>query len=244
MNVKSLASRAAVAVLTAYTVLVSPIPAHLDAQTSTAKPAPTPQEPVPEAAPLPEDPDGGWPRDYTTPSGGAIRVFQPQVSTWTDQQHLVAYSAVSYNAKDAKQPAMGTVKLEADTTVALSERLVNFTNLKLTESNFPNLPKEQHQEVVARIQRAVPDQEMIIALDRVLARLDKSQIIPRNVDSMKANPPEVFYSTSTAVLVNIDGEPVWSPIQGNDLKFAVNTNWDLFSIRRAMRSSCVTTPAG
>ena len=26
----------------------------------------------------------------------------------------------------------------------------------------------------------------------------------------------------------IDGEPVWSPIKDNDLKFAVNTNWDLF----------------
>ena len=30
------------------------------------------------------------------------------------------------------------------------------------------------------------------------------------------------------MLVNIDGEPIWSPIKDNDLKFAVNTNWDLF----------------
>ena len=28
--------------------------------------------------------------------------------------------------------------------------------------------------------------------------------------------------------MNLDGEPVWSPIKDNDLKFAVNTNWDLF----------------
>ena len=27
---------------------------------------------------------------------------------------------------------------------------------------------------------------------------------------------------------NLDGEPIWSPIKENDLKFAVNTNWDLF----------------
>ncbi|HVH29841.1 MAG TPA: hypothetical protein VM818_24000 [Vicinamibacterales bacterium] len=219
MNDQSYVSRAAVAVLTASAVFISSIPANLGAQASS--PASTPAE-----APLPED--GGWPRDYTTPSGGAVRVFQPQVATWTNQNHMVAYSAVSYIAKDAKQPALGTVKLEADTTVALSERLVNFADVKLTESNFPNLPKEQLQEVVARIQRAVPEQELIIGLDRVLARLDKSQIIPKNVDGVKADPPEVFYSTSTAVLVNIDGDPVWSPIQGNDLKFAVNTNWDLF----------------
>ena len=30
------------------------------------------------------------------------------------------------------------------------------------------------------------------------------------------------------MIVNLDGEPIWSPIKENDLKFAVNTNWDLF----------------
>ena len=62
----------------------------------------------------------------------------------------------------------------------------------------------------------------------MLARLDKSQIIPKNVDGVKADPPVIFYSTSPAVLVNLDGDPIWSPIKDNDLKFAVNTNWDLF----------------
>ncbi len=67
-----------------------------------------------------------------------------------------------------------------------------------------------------------------MALDRVLARLDKSQIMPKNVEGVKADPPAIFYSTSPAVLVNLDGDPVWSPIKKNDLRFAVNTNWDLF----------------
>ena len=30
------------------------------------------------------------------------------------------------------------------------------------------------------------------------------------------------------MLVNIDGDPIWAPIPQNDLKTAVNTNWDLF----------------
>ena len=30
------------------------------------------------------------------------------------------------------------------------------------------------------------------------------------------------------MLVNIDGDPIWAPIPQNDLKSAVNTNWDLF----------------
>jgi hypothetical protein len=50
------------------------------------------------------------------------------------------------------------------------------------------------------------------------------------VSGVKADPPAIFYSTTPAVLVNIDGEPIWSPIKDNDLKFAVNTNWDLFQL--------------
>ena len=29
-------------------------------------------------------------------SGGSLLVYQPQVSTWKDQKHMVAFSAVSY----------------------------------------------------------------------------------------------------------------------------------------------------
>jgi hypothetical protein len=29
-------------------------------------------------------------------------------------------------------------------------------------------------------------------------------------------------------MLSFDGDPIWSPIKDNDLKFAVNTNWDLF----------------
>ena len=32
------------------------------------------------------------------------------------------------------------------------------------------------------------------------------------------------------MLVNFDGNPIWSPIAANDLKFAVNTNWDVFEL--------------
>ncbi len=48
------------------------------------------------------------------------------------------------------------------------------------------------------------------------------------MEGVKSDPPTIFYSTTPAVLVNIDGDAIWSPIQSNDLKYVVNTNWDLF----------------
>jgi hypothetical protein len=49
------------------------------------------------------------------------------------------------------------------------------------------------------------------------------------VEGLKSDPPKLFFSKKPAVLVNVDGDPIWSSIPSNDLKFAVNTNWDLFS---------------
>jgi len=195
--------------------------------TAPAKsPAPPPTAAGTTAAPL--DVDGGWPRDDVTPGGGAIRIFQPQIASWDGQRKMVLYAAVSYSAPGASKPALGTVKIEADSTVALPDRLVDFTQVKLTEANFPGLPSDQLRELVTRIAESVPQGALLIGLDRVLARLDKSQLVPRNVSGVKADPPVIFSSTSRSILVNLDGDPIWSPIKDNDLKFAVNTNWDLF----------------
>ena len=235
-------ARRAVALATAISFALSPAAPLVaaPAQAPAAPPAVGPPAPKPTAAqkaaaaspapatPAVTPPDGGWPRAYATPSGGKIIVYQPQIASWEGQKQMTAYAAVSYEAKGAPKPALGSVKLEANTKVSVAERLVSFKDLRITESNFPTLPKEQTRDVVAEVDKSIPDQERVIALDRVLASVDRSQIIPKEVPGVKADPPVIFSSQTPAVLVNIDGEPIWSPIKENDLKYAVNTNWDLF----------------
>ena len=234
------AGRTAVAVVTAVSLVVAPAAPLVAGQAgapASSKPAGPPKPaatPVPKAPPAPKPEatpppaDRGWPRAYATPSGEHILLYQPQVASWADQRHMVAYAAVSYEAKGATKPALGSVKVEADTKVALSERLVSFSDFRITESNFPSVPREQVREVVAEIDKAMPDDDRVIGLDRVLASLDRSQILPKEAEGVKADPPVIFFSETKALLVNLDSEPIWSPIKENDLKFAVNTNWDLF----------------
>ena len=77
-------------------------------------------------------------------------IYQPQIASWTDQKHIVAYAAVSYTPKGAAKPALGTVKVESDTSVALDERLVSFSELKITESNFPDAAARSAQDASSR----------------------------------------------------------------------------------------------
>ncbi len=224
------------AIVVAMTLAVSPVLQALPQSAPAAQPKPAGAKPTtttakPAAATAQTVADLGWPRTYTTSSQGRVVIYEPQISGWADQKRLVAHAAASYQAKattpDAK-PALGTIKVEADTRVSLDERLVNFARMRITESNFPSLPKEQLREVSDEIAQAIPEEDRVIALDRVLAFIDKSAILPTDVPGLKADPPVIFYSTTPAVIVNFDGDPIWSPIEKNDLKFAVNTNWDVF----------------
>ncbi len=171
--------------------------------------------------------DGGWPRVSTTASGAALVIYQPQIASWVDQKDLVFYAAISYTPAGAKA-ALGTIKGESATSVSTAQRLVSLAEVRITDSNFSTLTRDQLRTVAAEISAAIRPEDRLLALDRVLANLDKSQIIPKNIEGVKAEPPPIFVSKTPAVLVNVDGDPIWSGIQGNDLQFAVNTNWDLF----------------
>src|SRR3954452_20343976 len=122
-----------VAVVMALSLLASGAPrvtAQASAKAAAAKPATA-------AAPAPVD--GGWPRASTTPSGAALVVYQPQISSWPGQKNVGLYAAVSYTPKGAAKPALGTVKAESATSVAPDRRLVSFSEFRITESNFSTL---------------------------------------------------------------------------------------------------------
>jgi hypothetical protein len=172
--------------------------------------------------------DRGWPRGYGLPSEAQIVLFQPQIASWENQKQLVAYAAVSHVAKGEQKPALGTIKFATDTEVSLEQRLVKFSKIKIVETNFQTLSKEQTQEMVSELEKNIPEEDRVITLDRVLAYVDKSTINPKNVDGLKSDPPRLILTQSPSILVNFDGEPIWSPIKDNELKFAVNTNWDIF----------------
>jgi hypothetical protein len=197
-----------------------------------AKPAAAPQAkppiappPVAPAPPVGTNADTGWPRTVALKSGSVVW-YQPQVESWAEQKQILAWSAVSYQPTGAKEPALGTIKIEGPTHVALDDRVVTM-DLKITEYNFKTLSPDQVKTLVADVQ-ALPQNERVIDLDRLLAYVNSSPLTVKNVEGIKADPPKVLWALAPAMLINLDGEPIWSPIKEVDLRYAVNTNWDLF----------------
>src|SRR5688500_17196514 len=154
------ANRAAAIVAAAIFAVTPVLRALPQAAPPQAKPAAA--KPAPGAKPAAAAPvtDPGWPRNYITPSQGRVTIFEPQIASWANQKELIAYSAAQYQSNGSAataKPALGTIKLEAATKVSLEQRLVSFANLRITESNFPTVPKEQLREIVAEITKAIPE---------------------------------------------------------------------------------------
>ncbi len=200
-------AQSAVAIVTALSLALCPAAPLLagqagDPASSQASGSPKPAAtPAPNGAPAakpdatPPPVDGGWPRGYTTPSGGKIVVYQPQIASWEEQRHAVAYAAVSYEAKGAAKPALGSLKIETDTKVAVADRLVKIGEWNITESNFPTLPKEQMREVVAEIDKSIPDEERVIGRDGRLLQIrtggeSAAQVIRVEVERDAGTPAE------------------------------------------------------
>ena len=116
--------------------------------------------------------DGGWPRQFQTADGGALVMYQPQIESWDRQTDLVARAAVSYTAKGAKAPALGTVTLKSTTSVSLQERLVNLPAITLTDTHFVVTDRDASRQVAATVSAALPKEPLVLGLERILADWD------------------------------------------------------------------------
>jgi hypothetical protein len=169
--------------------------------------------------------DNGWPRQIVK-NGATLVVYQPQVDDWKDYKHLDARAAFSLAPQGGKT-ALGVVSIEAETDVDKDNRTVYLHNLKYPSIRFPSLDPQAAAQMVQLFQATAPTGAEPLSLDRLLADVDRSKIQPAT-PALRNDPPQIFYSSSPAVLLLVQGDPVLSPIEKTNLQFVVNTNWDLF----------------
>jgi hypothetical protein len=171
-------------------------------------------------------PDPGWPRVYTD-GKATIAVHQPQVEDWKDFKLLEAKSAIEILPGKGEKKLLAAVHWQAKTATDLTARTVALGPLDITRFHIPGVDAAKTAELEGLTLRLLPGRRDSIALDRILPYLDQSRVEVRQVEISREAPP-IMVSTKPAVLVMIDGQPILGPVEGTDLSFVVNTNWDLF----------------
>lgn len=168
-----------------------------------------------------------WPHT-TMVEGVTVTVSQPQAISWPDHRTLIARVAISILGPGAKVPILGTIEVTMTTETDFTTRSVILYDMQLLGSRFASLDTDQAAQIEARIRAFLPLMgARSVPLDTVLLSLKEMPPPPRGV-ALDNGPPVIFYSARRASLVVFNGEPAMTGVGGTDLKFAVNTNWNVF----------------
>jgi hypothetical protein len=197
---------------------------------TTAPPAPNapaaPATPAAPAAPAPPAAeDIGWPREITREDATLV-YYQPQVDAWNNYQLIEARMAFALTPRGG-QEVLGVATLTANTVVDNETRTAVLRNVAVKSVRFPSLDAATAGQFERLFRSLIPSNGETIAVDRVMAMMEQDKVPARAV-ALKNEPPTIFYSASPAILLLVDGEPVFAPIDKTNLEFVVNTNWDLF----------------
>jgi len=178
--------------------------------------------------------DPGWPREKSN-ARGSIIYYQPQLDEWKNFKQLEARMAVSVRPKGG-QPTVGVIYIRATTDANTETRNVLMSNLQVTSTKFPSLDSAGAAAMDQLVKSFLTAGASInISLDRLLADMEAIKNPPPAVAAVKNDPPKIFVSYQSAILLLVEGEPVRVPIEKTNLEFVVNTNWGLFFDKAASK---------
>lgn len=128
-------------------------------------------------------------------------------------------------ARDGKDspPSYGIIEAQARTLVDKQQRIVTLDRLDVVRSDFPSMP----QKAAAWAQLIETDnaqRRRTIALDRLAAALEISAAESvATGPPLHNDPPQLIFATKPAVLLLIDGEPMWRSLAETGYERIINT---------------------
>src|SRR5580704_10591287 len=171
-----------------------------------------------------------WPHTLVR-NGATVTIYQPQATSWPDRRRLTARAALSISRPGQAQPLMGTVEFAFASSVDEPAGVVNLSSPQLISSHFPALDTQQAADLEAKIRETLTQMPVRqVPLTSVLLSLKQLPVAAVKVSNA---PPVIFYADRPASLVVFDGEPVLVPAAKSGLKYAVNTNWGVFTDQKA-----------
>jgi hypothetical protein len=169
--------------------------------------------------------DGGWPRQFEKEKGTVV-LYQPQPESLKDIE-LKGRMAVSVTKKGSDAPIFGAVWFTAKLDIDRDDRIVEIDEVKVDRVRFPNSTPEQEKGLSEFLEDEIPDLDLEISLDRLLAAIDQAQFQMKSAEALKNDPPKIILMTQPAILVTIDGNPQTRKIKGSELERVFNTTFPI-----------------
>jgi hypothetical protein len=168
--------------------------------------------------------DPGWPRQITK-QGGTLIYYQPQVDDWTDFQQLDWRMAISITPAGGKA-TVGAVAMRGVTSVNSDTQMVLISGLTIKNTYFPSLDPATAASMQQLVTTFLPP-TVWISMHRLIACVPKPAAPPSGVQ-LNNDPPQIFVSYQPAILLGVEGEPMFADIPNTKLQYVINTDWAVF----------------
>jgi hypothetical protein len=200
------------AVVTAFVAAACLATAQTPPATGAAPPA------APPAASVPQETT--WP--LTVASGTAtLTVYQPQIDSFNGYE-LQARAAVEAKEAGGKS-TYGIIHVKGRTIVDKGSRQVTLDRYEIAKADFPSAEAQAGPWVKA-LQRDAATMSKTLSLDRLEALVGAVEESKHaDAQPLRNDPPTILMSTVPALLVYVDGAPVFRPVQHTSLERVINT---------------------
>jgi len=167
-----------------------------------------------------------FPRTLTSDAGTVV-VHTPQIDTWKGYATIEGRIAVEVTPTGEEDPVYGVAEFIADTDPNLELRVVAIENTEITVTSFPVPDAKRREQLDAVVRSTAEYRTHYVPLDVILTYIAPNASVPEE-EGLSFEPPPIFYSSTPAILVMTEGEPLLAPLPDTNLQYVVNTNWDLF----------------
>lgn len=184
-------------------------------------PPPPDGTPTAAAAPAPVTPPSDpWPRDITLSNADAL-IYQPQIESWVGNQ-LKWRVAVALRPTGTKNETFGVMWGSARTEVDRMTRSVALEEISVSQIRFPTLA-DNGSAYLSGLRGGIQGALATMALDSLEASLAASQTVKPTGHAVKNEPPKILVSYGPALLVPIDGAPVFKATSDQRFERVINT---------------------
>jgi hypothetical protein len=164
----------------------------------------------------------GWPQEIVTEDGATITVYQPQVEEFTGIM-LAGRAAVSVKSDATNNaPVFGAIWFEARIDTDRNTRTAVIRDVDILDVRFADASDEHMQKLAELIEGRVEESQFTISVDQLLTDLD-APAAGTGEPELRHEPPRLVLSTEPALLVSIDGKPVFETIERSNYERVVNT---------------------
>ncbi len=162
-----------------------------------------------------------WPREIDTKKGN-VTLYQPQLESF-ESNILEGRMAVSIKLPEGDM-IFGAVWFKARMSTDLDKRTVILESVEVPRVNFPDLEdKGKVGEFTSLLIKEVESWNLEMSLDRLITGMGEVEELKNLSVQLNNDPPDIYFRTSPAILISIDGEPKLKTDEDSKLEYVLNT---------------------